>query len=208
MIEAVHAAGLGTRTAIIVTADHGFGKVTKEIRPHVRFRKEGLIRSVQEGGQERLEYDAQIISEAGLALVYVPNGRFRPELVTRTRAALNNLEGVDRILEPKEYEELGMPLPNRNTQAPAFVITAKDGYSYTAATTGEEIVAKERPTGSHGYVHTNPKMDALFVAGGAGIKKGVRLERIRNIDVAPTIARLLVLPIQDADGQVVEAILE
>lgn len=69
------------------------------------------------------------------------------------------------------------------------------------------MVELPKPTGTHGYVHTNPKMDALFVAGGTGIRKGARLERIRNVDVAPTIAHLLALSLE-AEGKVLEEILQ
>lgn len=46
-------------------------------------------------------------------------------------------------------------------------------------------------------------MQATFVAAGAGIKPGARLKTIANIDVAPTIARLLKLPLPTAEGRVV-----
>ena len=34
-------------------------------------------------------------------------------------------------------------------------------------------------------------MNAIFVASGPGIKRGVKLASIRNLDVAPTVAQLI-----------------
>ena len=70
------------------------------------------------------------------------------------------------------------------------------------------LVPAARPGGTHGYVHTHPKMDALFVAAGADIRRGVRVERIRNLDVAPTIARLLGFQMPDVEGEVLTAIIQ
>jgi hypothetical protein len=50
-------------------------------------------------------------------------------------------------------------------------------------------------------------MDATFIASGAGIKPGSKLGRIRNIDVAPTAAKLLGLELKDVEGRVLTGIL-
>jgi hypothetical protein len=44
--------------------------------------------------------------------------------------------------------------------------------------------------GAHGYDPTLPEMSAIFYAAGPDIRSG-RLTRVRNIDIAPTVARLL-----------------
>ena len=48
---------------------------------------------------------------------------------------------------------------------------------------------------------------APFVAAGTGIKPGVQLGLINNVDVAPTIARLMGLAMKDVDGRVLTEIL-
>ncbi|HTE19250.1 MAG TPA: alkaline phosphatase family protein, partial [Armatimonadota bacterium] len=115
--------------------------------------------------------------------------------------------GVAQILEPQQFGELGIPVPGQDPQAPALVLAAREGYAFSNDTAGEEVVALPRPTGTHGYVQTEPHMDALFVAGGAGLRRGVRLDRIRNLDVAPTVAHLLGLPTRGMDGRPLDAIL-
>ena len=48
----------------------------------------------------------------------------------------------------------------------------------------------------------------VFVAAGAGVKPGTRLGVIENVDVAPTVARLLGVALPDADGEPLDEILE
>lgn len=203
ILEAVKNSGVKDKTAVIVTADHGFVRVTKQIRPNVRLRSRGLIRPQ---GQS-LVWDAQSISEGGLGLVYVPKERVNPDLLARARAALAGMEGVEAILEPKDYATYGIPVPGQSDQAPYLVLAAKDGYAFANESTGEEVSLQVRPTGSHGYLQANPHLDALFVATGAGFKKGARVERIRNLDVAPTIAHLLQIPLANVEGKPVDALL-
>jgi hypothetical protein len=61
--------------------------------------------------------------------------------------------------------------------------------------------------GHHGYLHTNPKMNAVFIAAGRGVRKGAKLDVLDSVDVAPTAARLLGHEMANVDGKVLEAIL-
>jgi arylsulfatase A-like enzyme len=69
------------------------------------------------------------------------------------------------------------------------------------------VVPAEVTTGAHGYLSTEPKMNALFVASGAGIVPGARLEAVENVDVTPTAARLLGVPAPGVSGRVLAEIL-
>jgi hypothetical protein len=87
-----------------------------------------------------------------------------------------------------------------------LVLLAKDGYGFSGRADGDEFVvpgeAAGVPKGSHGFTAELPKMNAVFVAAGAGVRKGVRLGVIKNLDVAPTAAALLGLSLPTADGRV------
>jgi hypothetical protein len=50
-------------------------------------------------------------------------------------------------------------------------------------------------------------MNALCVLSGQGIRPGVQLERVENIDIAPTIAQLLGIENFPADGKALAAAL-
>jgi predicted AlkP superfamily pyrophosphatase or phosphodiesterase len=62
--------------------------------------------------------------------------------------------------------------------------------------------------GGHGYRSTLPEMSAVFLAAGPSIRTGVNLERVRNIDVAPTVFKILgVTPGATVEGRAIDAIL-
>ena len=50
-------------------------------------------------------------------------------------------------------------------------------------------------------------MYANFVVSGAGIKRGVVLDEVSNMDVAPTIAAVLGVRMKNTDGRVLNEIL-
>jgi predicted AlkP superfamily pyrophosphatase or phosphodiesterase len=85
-----------------------------------------------------------------------------------------------------------------------LVLAADNDYAFDGASQGEAVtsVPDSASPGAHGYLNEDPDMDAVFVAWGAGIKSGAKLGRIRNIDVAPTIAHLLGLEMKNVDGRV------
>jgi predicted AlkP superfamily pyrophosphatase or phosphodiesterase len=52
-------------------------------------------------------------------------------------------------------------------------------------------VTAEHLSGAHGYLNTDPEMQAIFIAAGYGIRQGVTRDEMKNLSVAPTLARLL-----------------
>jgi hypothetical protein len=62
--------------------------------------------------------------------------------------------------------------------------------------------------GSHGYPNTFPLMQAIFIASGAGIKPVGEIPAILNIDVAPTLAKILKVQMPDVQGKVLTEILK
>jgi predicted AlkP superfamily pyrophosphatase or phosphodiesterase len=82
-----------------------------------------------------------------------------------------------------------------------LLLTAKDGYSFSGATGGPVTAAVPQLRGSHGYLASDPEMDALFIASGYGVRAGALAGRISNVDVAPTIAKLLGVALPSAKGK-------
>lgn len=197
VLQAVKESGRQKDTTVIVTADHGFVRVTRQIKPNARLRARGYIGEAD--GKQQIR--AQSISEGGVALVYFPGRRGNRDFADEVAGALAGMEGIDRILKPADYGPYGLPLPDRYAQAPDLVLAAKDGYAFSNDSNGAEIATQERPTGSHGYLQSNPRLDAILVMSGRGIRKGASLERARNLDVAPTIASLLDIKLTGAQGR-------
>jgi arylsulfatase A-like enzyme len=92
-----------------------------------------------------------------------------------------------------------------------LILTAKPGYAFNNNAQGEDFITEVTLAagnqGHHGYLSTNPKMNAVFVAWGRGIKPGAKLDLVQNIDIAPTIARLLEVELPNAQGRPLREIL-
>jgi hypothetical protein len=167
--------------------------------------KAGLLKSEQ---NKITQAQAWSVPEGGTAMVYVTVPDPEGQILRRTREALAGIEGIDKVIEPGEYQPYGLPLPSENDQMGVLFLTAKDGYAFTAAIGDEFVVdAPAGSLGAHGYVGTDPDMLALFVAAGRGIEPGVRLDVIDATAVAPTAARLLGVELKGADGKVLTDIL-
>jgi hypothetical protein len=62
--------------------------------------------------------------------------------------------------------------------------------------------------GAHGHDSNLPSMSAILYAAGPNIRADLRLRRVRNIDVAPTVMEILgVQPAKTVDGRALERIL-
>jgi predicted AlkP superfamily pyrophosphatase or phosphodiesterase len=106
----------------------------------------------------------------------------------------------------EDFAALGFPTPAQSDQAPDMVLAAKPDYAFSSESAGDYIT-EIHEGGTHGYLNNDPKMQAIFMAWGAGIPKGIRLGNISNLDVAPTIAELLGLKMQNVEGHVIQQII-
>jgi hypothetical protein len=140
-------------------------------------------------------------------MVYVLNPAIKSTLLPRLREMLAKIEGVDRVIGPPEFSSLGLPSPEKNQRMADLVLSSKDGYAFVGAPEGEVVRPLTEQTGSHGYLASDPEMHAIFVAWGYGIRRGARVETVRNIDLAPTIAHLLGLAMRNTVGQPITSIL-
>ena len=209
ILRAIDAAGLREKTTLFVTADHGFEAALKIVNPNVAFRKAGLLETTATPALQRAR--AQIISEGGIAMVYFTN----PETLAADRARVIELmraqEGIADILNPDKFAALGMPDPAKNPQMAELILVAKEGYAFNNETRGEDVVTTVTlelgNQGHHGFLSSNPKMNASFIAWGRGIKQGARLGMIQNVDVAPTMAALLGQKLPGADGRILTELL-
>ena len=170
ILQAVQDGGMGPRTTVFVVSDHGFKPVKRQIRPNTIFAKAGLLKT--DGGKVA---SAQVYSvpEGGSALVYVTVPDRDGTLLAKSKAMLAGVEGIDLVVEAPDFAKYGLPAPTATGQMGALMLTAKDGYAFTADSAEPAVVdAPAGSLGSHGYVASDPDLQALFIASGRNIKPG------------------------------------
>jgi predicted AlkP superfamily pyrophosphatase or phosphodiesterase len=192
-------------SALFVVSDHGFAAYDKFIEPNVILKHLGLIETDAQSSV-RLRR-AWAVPTGGSAFVYL----FDEKAISLTEeivARYKKLTGVESVLRPADFKQLGLPDPTENPEMPQLILTTRPGFSFGDAVSGEPVVDAGGRKGTHGHRPEPSFMQATFIAAGAGIKAGVKLKRIENIDVAPTIAKLLRVQLPSAEGRAVTEILD
>ncbi len=89
-----------------------------------------------------------------------------------------------------------------------LILFAKKGYAFQLPATGEHETADSTGyLGTHGYPASDTELDGILIASGYGIRKGVMLSRVSNLDVTPTLSRLLGVESPGKEGRVLEEFL-
>jgi predicted AlkP superfamily pyrophosphatase or phosphodiesterase len=204
LVDSLARAGLRERTAMFIVSDHGFKTYRQVIHPNALLRQKGLLRD--SGG--KISCDAWGIPEGGTAMVYITRAERREDLLPSLRAMFSTLPGVAQVIEAPTFAKFGYPAQPGGQMAD-LVLAAADGYAFDGAHQGEPVtnVPAGATPGAHGYLSADTAMDAVFIGSGVGIKPGARLGRIRNVDLAPTAARLLGLDMKGMQGRVLTEIL-
>ena len=188
IVAAVHDAGLDVIAPHFWSSpDHGFKRLHQ--------RDSGFESPFQAAGLDKKVY---VLPEGGSAFVYIED----PAADSRRPARFCQcLEGIDHIYGPDDYAALGLPRPERDPQFGQLFLTAKDGYSFSGTTGGPSMTAVTQTGGSHGYLATDPDLHPIFIASGYGVRTGVQLGLVSNLDVASTIAKLLGVTLPPAKGK-------
>lgn len=205
LLQAVDESGLRDKTTIFIATDHGFKKVTKIIYPNVALKLAGLAKGL---GPMINTCDAYTMTQGGMAFVYVTNPDRKAELLPQLKEMFAKTEGVERVIDGTDGPTLGMPTPAENPGMGDLVLYAKAGYAFKNDAAGEAVNGPAvNYGGTHGYINSDPELDGIFIASGKGIRPGVVIDRMANLDVAPTMAKLMGLKLPNAEGRVLEEIL-
>jgi len=198
LLDAIEEAGLTDQTVLVVASDHGFASVRRCVNPAFLLQKAGLL-DVDEGGALR-GWRAAVLPSHGVAYVYLANpGDQALRGLTRrvfedTMRAGNS--GIARILDQVEIGELG-------GDPDAFIaLEAEPGVYF--GTGRERYEAKPAYLATHGYDPNNPAMHASLLFFGPGVEPGSEIPNARLVDVAPTVASMLGLEMENVEGVVLE----
>ena len=197
LVEAVERLGLKDSTTFIVGADHGFHSVHHRMNIRPAFERAGVADKVEliPGGwifSVRLKDSFEPASDL-------------PKL-EQAFAELDEHPHVARIVRPADLHALGLPRFEESNYVRGQYLVLPDIDTYLTAEPGGKMerVLLDKPSHGHGYLPTHPRMYTSLALSGAGIKRGVTIGHVRNMDVAPTIARLLGLEMPPMSGRVLE----
>jgi predicted AlkP superfamily pyrophosphatase or phosphodiesterase len=193
------------QATVMIVSDHGFSPVERLILPNVVLRDAKLVDV--KGGKAQ-GGAVHVVSQGGAALVYVLESSSRESVINQVERLFSGAEGIDKVIGPEDLKLHGLAKPQDDPRSPDLVLFAREGYCFDETATGSAPTAPRRDLrGMHGHDENLPCMYATFIAWGAGIKPRTALGEIQNTDVAPTIARLLNLPLTAADGKALSAAL-
>jgi predicted AlkP superfamily pyrophosphatase or phosphodiesterase len=193
------------KATLLVVSDHGFSPTLHVLTPNEVLRDAGLV---EVKGIRVVAGSVRIITQGGAALVYVLDEANRSSIIDKVTKAFTGAVGVEKIIGPNELKDCGVADPSVDPHAPDMILLADEGYAF-GDTAGGALPASAKPEhkGSHGHDADLPDLHATFVAWGLGIKTGARLGEIQNIDVAPTLAKLLGISMPNTDGKPLDAVL-
>ena len=129
IVDTLEKTGLMPRTTLFVVSDHGFKAVKRQIRPNAAFVKAGFI--TVEGGKTT---GARVFSypEGGTALVYVTVPDPAGALLNRPERRWTAWRESPQSSRPPSSRSTGLPQPTATGQMGALLLTAKEGYAFTA----------------------------------------------------------------------------
>jgi arylsulfatase A-like enzyme len=194
ILAALREAGLADRAVVVVTGDHGFQDVRREVFPNHVLARAGLRGCPGPGDAWR----ATAHVAGGAAAVFV-NPRGDADAAKAAEAALR-AEAGDRYTIVSRAELDGLAA----MEGAAFAVEAAAGYTIGGAC-GRGL-SRAASGGAHGFLPARESMATGFIAKGDGVRAGVTLESMRLVDVAPTIARLLGVPAPPVEGRVLTEI--
>ncbi len=203
IVDLLGRTGLSRNATLIIVSDHGFRTFRHKIHPNVLLRKEGLLI----GSPDHPKGDVWVVPEGGTAMVYVTRPDHRAELIAKLRGVFTGAEGIDHVYGEDDFARLHLPTRSTNDQAPDLVLAATSDYCFGGEAEGRYLT-EGTEGGTHGYVNTDPKMQAIFLAWGVGVPKGVQLGNITNLDVAPTIAAMLGLEMKHVQGHAIQQLVQ
>jgi predicted AlkP superfamily pyrophosphatase or phosphodiesterase len=194
--KAVSESGMSDRTIIVVAADHGFVTVRDEVNL-APVLADAAIRGRVRWSADGWYVWGELLPDFNTAR----DGAALERVLTRAAAT----PGVARIVRPGEFAALGYPEYDESPYVPGQYLVAGDIKTHLVLdpeSSDTRRRLRRRPYHGHGYFPDDATMHTALVLSGAGVAQGRNIGHVRNVDVAPTIARLLGVELPKATGRV------
>ena len=184
-------AGLLASTAIVVVGDRAVAPVHTAVRPNFALTQAGLLALAASGAVEN--WRALVRSNGGSAFVYARDDRAAVGARDVLEAEAER-SGAYRIVSADE-------MIRRDADSEAwFGLEARPGFAFDDWAQGPLLRPSARRAAG-GYLDSRPDLGPGFVAYGRGVRRGLRIPEIDQLDIAPTIAELLGLELPGARGR-------
>ncbi len=191
-------------TVVAIVSDHGFASVQHDINLFQPFIQAGLITlAVPKPGMlgampKVTAWQATPWPNGGSYAIVLHDPQDQA-VQARVRALLDKLAadprlGIERILDAKEIAAQG------GSPQASYYVGLKLGYE-SASNPLAPLLDTPHELGNHGYLRQHPEMNATFLIAGPGIAAGKSLGQIDMRDIAPTLAKLLGVPLPQATGK-------
>jgi predicted AlkP superfamily pyrophosphatase or phosphodiesterase len=186
-------------TVFMVLGDHGQFDVRFKVHLNNVLKAHGLI-------DETNEWRAYFQSTGGAAYLHIKDGDKEAEahaLAIVSDILTDSKYGVKQLYKREELDRLHVDPSIR------YMLEAKKGYSFEDDLTDEAVVdltARGETYGTHGYSTEQDNYCCNFDISGKNIKTNEQLGEIEMVDVAPTIARILGVELNDVDGRTLDEV--
>ncbi|NLL70344.1 MAG: alkaline phosphatase family protein [Epulopiscium sp.] len=190
-------------STLILLGDHGSIDTNKIIYLNSLFQQKGYLH-IKDGIINKWEVIAKTCD--GSTYIYIKNKQRKKEVEKLLHdVAEDQKNGIETVYSREEAESLGAD-PHC-----AFMLEASVGYYFSdqirEVQWGKGFVEKGSMTANHGYSPYKPDYTTVFMISGQGIKPNVVLDQMSLLDEGPTMAALLGVNLQQAEGRIIEEIL-
>jgi hypothetical protein len=186
LVECSQRSGLLAETAFVVVGDRALLATHTAYRPNTVLRDAALI-----GAQGR--WKAISRSNGGSAFVYAGEGRAALD-ARRLLEAEAEKTGAFRVVSAEEMIRV------RADPDAWFGLDAEPGFAIEDDHAGVAL-GPARHRGSGGYLGRPSGQRTGFVAYGRGVRRGLEVPRMSQLDVAPTLANLLGVSLPRVSGR-------
>ena len=184
---------------LVVVSDHGFMKISHYVNLAVPFLQAGLIQATVNPATQAPQitaWRAEPWMAGGMAAIMLHDARdtATEQQVRRmlTKLAADPGNGIAQVLDRAAIRQRGA-FPDA-----AFLVVFQPGYYAGTATSGSLITPVPGTRGSHGFSPEYPEMRSSFFAVGTGIAHHRDLGVVDMRQIAPTVARILKVPLPTA----------
>ncbi|MGL4345178.1 MAG: alkaline phosphatase family protein [Cellulosilyticaceae bacterium] len=205
MVDALKEKGLYEHTNFVICSDHGQVDIKESVNINRLLIDKGYI--TVDGALNVIDWKAYCHSAAASAQVYIKD--HDPECLQAIKQLLEEYKQelhIDRIFTTEEV--------NRDYHLNGefdLVLEAEEGYGFNfmlGSPLCKSVMNEDYRTsvGTHGHLPTRGDQPCQVVYG-PDFKRGMVVDYARNIDIAPTCAKLLGFEMKQCDGKILQELL-